>query len=211
MKLYSFPVSPNCQKVLAVARELSIPLDVVNVQILKGEGKTPEFLARNPNGKVPVLEDDGMVLWESNAIISYLAAKASVPSLLPIKPRERAEVDRWVFWSTAHLAPAVGKVAFEKIVKPLTNQGAPDAAAIAAGTSEFEALTKVLDAGLAGREYVAGKLSIADFALGPYFGIARACGLDLGQNARVRGWTERMAARESVKQTMADAQAAMQS
>ena len=75
MKLYLSPASPNCQKVLAVARELDIRLERVNVDIFKGEAKTPAYLAKNPNGRVPLLEDDGLLLWESNAIIAYLASQ----------------------------------------------------------------------------------------------------------------------------------------
>src|SRR5579859_473206 len=148
MKIYAFTPSPNCQKVLAVVRELALPVETIHVDIFKGEAKTPAFLAKNPNGRVPVLEHDGLVLWESNAILAYLASQQPIPSLLPTKPRERAEVDRWLFWQTAHLAPAVGKVAFEKIVKPMTMQGAPDAAIIAAGTTDFAAHAKILDGSL---------------------------------------------------------------
>ncbi len=209
MKLYTYAASPNCQKVLAVARELDISLDRVNVDIFKGEAKTPAYLAKNPNGRVPLLEEDGFVLSESNAIIAYLANQKTVPSLLPTKPRERAEVDRWLSWQSAHLSPAVGKVAFEKMVKPMTKQGTPDTAVIAAATAEFETLAKMLDRALVGREYVAGKLSIADFALGPFIGIAMTCGLDLAPHAQLRAWSERLSARESDKQTKAQTQAAM--
>jgi glutathione S-transferase len=208
MKLYSLAFSPNCQKVLACARELGITLEVVPVDVFKGESRTPAYLAKNPNGKVPVLEDGDLVLWESNAILAYLAAQKTVPSLLPVKPRERAEVDRWLFWATAHLQPAVGKVAFEKIVKPLAGRGAPDAAVVAQGTADFATYATVLDAALEGREYVAGKLSIADFSIGPIIGIARRAGLDLSPYSRIRAWAERMAARESVKHTMGEVQAA---
>jgi glutathione S-transferase len=209
MKIYAFAPSPNCQKVLAVARELGLPFETVHIDIFKGEAKTPAFLAKNPNGRLPVLEDEGFVLWESNAILAYLAAKQAVPSLLPIKPRERAEVDRWLFWQTAHLSPAVSKVAFEKIVKPMAKLGTPDPAVVAAGTAEFAALAKILDEGLAGKEYVAGKLSIADFAIGPHIGVAGACELDFAPFKNLRAWSDRMRARESVKQTMAEAQASM--
>src|ERR1019366_3507379 len=70
-------------------------------------------------------------------------------------------------------------------------------------------LTKVLDAALAGREYLAGKLSIADFAIGPYIGVAMTCGLDLTPHTHLRAWTDRMTARESVRQTKVEAQAAL--
>jgi glutathione S-transferase len=209
MKLYLSVASPNCQKVLAVARELDIDLERVTVDIFKGEARTPAYLAKNPNGRVPLLEDDGLLLWESNAIIAYLASQKASPSLLPAEPRQRAEVDRWLFWQSAHLSPAVSKVAFEKIVKPATRRGTPDAAVIAAGTAEFETLAKVLDAALAGREYVTGKLSIADFAIGPLIGVAGTCGLDLMPYTRLREWSDRMTARESVKQTKAEAHAGM--
>src|SRR5688500_10368705 len=72
MKLYQFPLSPNCQKVVAIAHEVGLPLEIVNVDLFKGQARTPELLAKNPNGRVPVLEDDDFVLWESNAILGYV-------------------------------------------------------------------------------------------------------------------------------------------
>jgi glutathione S-transferase len=100
-------------------------------------------------------------------------------------------------------------VAFEKIVKPMTRQGSPDPALIAAGTAEFATAAKVLDLGLAGKEYVAGKLSIADFTIGLFIGIAGACELDVDSFKNIVAWRDRMKARESVRETMAEAQAAM--
>ncbi len=209
MKMYAFASSPNCWKVLAVARELSLPIEMIPVDLFNGEAKSPAFLAKNPNGRVPVLEENGFVLWESNAILAYLASQQSIPSLLPMKPRERAEVDRWLYWESTHLSPAVWKVGFEKIVKPMLKQ-APDAASTAAGTVDFAAVAKVLDDALDGKEYVAGKLSIADFAIGPFVSLAAgACELDIAPYLNLCAWMARMNARESVKQTMAAAQAAM--
>ena len=83
MKLYQFPLSPNCQKVVALAREVGVPLEVVNLDVFKGATRTPEFLQKNPNGKIPLLEDDGLFLWESNAILGYIAAKADRSDLAP--------------------------------------------------------------------------------------------------------------------------------
>jgi glutathione S-transferase len=166
MKLYDFAYSPNSRKVRAVAYELGIELEHVHVNLLKGESRAPAFLAKNPNGRIPVLEDGDFVLWESNAIIRYLAAtQGKGTALLPATPREHAEVDRWLSWQLAHLGQATSKVAFERVVKKLTGQGEPDQAAIAAGTADFDRLTAVLDAALEGKEYVTGRLSLADFAL----------------------------------------------
>ncbi len=124
MKLYDFAFSPNCRKVRAVAYEIGVPLEHVPIDLLKGEQRGPDFLARNPNGRVPLLEDGDLRLWESNAIILYLATtRGGAPPLVPAGPRERAEVDRWLSWQSAHLSPAMTKVAFERIVKKLTAQG----------------------------------------------------------------------------------------
>ena len=119
MKLYQHPFSPNCQKVVALAHEVGVPLELATVEIFKGESRTPAMLAKNPNGKVPILEDGDFVLWESTAMLAYIAAKAGRADLAPTTPRERAEVDRWTSWQGAHFGPAIRKVAFERVVKKL--------------------------------------------------------------------------------------------
>jgi glutathione S-transferase len=114
-----------------------------------------QWESRDGSGtNVPVLEDGDFVLWESNAIISYLATKHG-SALVPTDARGRAEVDRWLSWQVAHLGPATRKVAFERIVKKVTGQGAPDQALIDAGTAEFAEFTEVLDGALDAKEYVA--------------------------------------------------------
>lgn len=206
MKLYDFAFSPNCRKVRAVAYELGIALRHEHVDLLAGAQRAPAFLAKNPNGRVPVLEDGDLVLWESTAILRYLAAGSP---LAPAAPRAAAEVDRWIAWQLAHLAPAMSKVAFENIVKRLTRRGEPDPARIAEGTAEFDQLTGILDAALAGREWVAGPLSLADFALGAHYSIAGAAGLSVARHPRVEAWLARLSARDSMKRALSDAQASL--
>jgi len=206
VKLYDFPFSPNCRKVRAVAYELGIALEHERVDLLAGGQRAPAFLARNPNGRVPVLEDGDLILWESTAIIRYLAAGSP---LAPSAPRAAAEVDRWIAWQLAHLAPAMSKVAFEKIVKRLTGRGAPDAARVAEGTEEFARLTEILDGTLAGREFVAGSLSLADFALAAHYSLAAAAGLEVAPHRRVESWLARVSARDSMKRALSDAQASL--
>lgn len=205
MKLYDFPFSPNCRKVRAVAYELGIALDHVYVDLLRDEQRGPAFLARNPNGRVPVLEDGDFVLWESTAIQRYLAAGTG---LVPTDRRAAAEVDRWLAWQVAHLAPALRKVAFERIVKPASRRGAPDQAQIDAGTAEVAEVSAVLDRELGTEDFVAGRLSIADFALAAHYSLAPACGIDLTRFERLEAWLARMLARDSMKRALADAQAA---
>jgi glutathione S-transferase len=205
VKLYDFPFSPNCRKVRAVAYEVGIALEHVHVDLLRDEQRTPAFLARNPNGRVPVLEDGDFVLWESTAIQRYLAAGTD---LVPTDLRAAAEVDRWLAWQVAHMAPALRKVAFERIVKPASRRGAPDQAQIDAGMAEVAEVSAVLDRELGTREYVAGRLSIADFALAAHYSLGPACGIDLSGFERLEAWLARMLARDSMKRALADAQAA---
>jgi len=210
MKLYDFAFSPNCRKVRAVAYELGVTLESVHVDLVRGEARMPSFLGLNPNGRVPVLVDGDFVLWESTAIMRYLATQQG-GALVPATAQEQAEVDRWLAWQLAHLGPAMSKVAFERVVKKLTGQGAPDEAVIAAGSAEFAKLTALLDAALEGRDYLAGALSLADFALAAHYSLASTCGLALAPFPRVQAWLARMLDRESMKRALADAHAVMRS
>jgi glutathione S-transferase len=208
MKLYQFALSPNCQKVVALAHEIGAPLDLVTVELFKGESRTPALLALNPNGKVPILEDGDFVLWESTAMLAYLAAKAGRADLAPTTPRERAEVDRWTSWQGGHFSPAIRKVAFERIVKKLAGLGAPDEAVVKAGVEEFTAVARVLEQSLGTNEYLCGPLTIADFALAPSAALTAGCGLDFEPYPRAKAWLARMLSRDSLKKTLADARGA---
>ena len=208
MKLYQLPVSPSCQKVVAVAHEVGVPLELATVELFKGEARTPAMLAKNPNGKVPILEDGDFVLWESTAMLAYIAAKAGRADLAPTTPRERAEVDRWTLWEGAHFGPAIRKVAFERIVKKLAGLGAPDEAVVKVGIEEFAARASVLEQSLGTKEYLCGRLTIADFALAPLAALAASCGLDFEPYPRAKAWLGRMAARDSMKWTLAAARGA---
>jgi glutathione S-transferase len=108
MKLHVAPPSPRAFKVIALANYLRLEYELQPVDLIKGDQMRPQFAALNPNKKMPVLEDDGFVLWESNAITQYLASKKPAAGLLPEDPRRRAEVNRWQFWEVAHWDPTCG-------------------------------------------------------------------------------------------------------
>src|SRR5215831_6039883 len=144
MKLYSHPVSTNARKARLTALHLGIALEEKMVDLKNGEQRTPEFLALNPNGKVPVLDDDGFVLWESNAICQYLAAQVPGNSLLPADARGRAEINRWASWELAHMGQAVVKVAYQKFIKQRLGLGEPDAAIVKQGEEEYARFGAVL-------------------------------------------------------------------
>jgi glutathione S-transferase len=204
MKIYDFPFSPNCRKVRAVVYELGLKPEFSNVHLFKGEQRATDFLAMNPNGRVPVMVDGDFVLWESNAIAAYLATGSH---LLPSTARERAEVDRWCAWQLAHLGPAIGKVAYQRLVKPMAGQGQPDEKIIEEGMADYAKFAGVLEASLGTREYVAGRLSIADFVLASVFTGGATVGLETAPLPRVDAWLGRMLARDSMKRAVADAQA----
>jgi glutathione S-transferase len=208
MKLYQLPLSPNCQKVIALAHEVGTELELVRLDLFKGEARTPAMLAKNPNGKVPILEDGDFVLWESTAMLAYIATKAGRTELAPTTLRERAEVDRWTSWQGAHFSPAIRKVAFERIVKKLAGLGAPDEATVKAGIEEFATVAGVLEQSLGTKEYVCGRLTIADFALVPSAALTASCGLDFSPYPKATAWLERMTARDSVRRTLAAARGA---
>ena len=106
MKLYVHPLSGNSRRALLVATHLELPVERIVVDLTKGEQKGPAHLARNPNGKLPVLDDGGFLLWESRAIMQYLADAVPGQTIYPRDRQARADVDRWLFWCASHMAPA---------------------------------------------------------------------------------------------------------
>src|SRR5215467_3826863 len=133
LKLHVAPPSPRAFKVLAVARHLGLDFELCPVDLLNGAHLRPEFVALNPNKRMPVLEDDGFVLWESNDITQYLASKKPDAGLLPLDPRRRADVSRWQFWENAHWDPACGTLIFERLLKKVFGQGDPTPAEVEKG------------------------------------------------------------------------------
>ena len=167
MRLYYHPVSSNSRRVLLTAHHLGLDLEYVVVDLTKGEHKTPEYLRLNPNGKIPILVDDGFQLWESHAIMQYLADKSPEQDIYPQDVSARADVNRWLFWSAYHFAPAAGLFIRERVSKRLVaGLGEPDEREIARGEALLPAAALVLDRHLAGKQWIAqDRLTLADFAV----------------------------------------------
>jgi glutathione S-transferase len=119
--------------------------------------------------------------------------------------RERADVERWLHWQSAHLGPAISKVAFEGFIKPMTGQGPVDHAAAARAASDFKVHCRVLEASLRNKEYIANRLSVADFALACILNGAAIVGLSVEAFPWTKAWLRRMVARESVRRALAEA------
>jgi glutathione S-transferase len=186
MKLYYFE-TPNARKACTVARYLNAPVEFVRVDLSKGEHKAPAYLAINPNGKVPALEDGDVRLWESAAIMCYLADKAG-SSLWP-KDARQIDVIRWLSWDATHFSRHAGTLFFQRVIKPQFGLGEPDPAAIEEATGFFRQFAGVLDGHLKGRAYLVGDgLTVADFAVGSFLPGAKAAQLPLDEFPEVRRW-----------------------
>ncbi len=166
LTIYGRRSSANVMKPLWAADELGVPFEQVDVGGSFGGNDAPEYLARNPNGLVPTIDDDGFVLWESNAITRYLAAQYGAGSLWPEDPARRAQADRWMDWTLTTVMPMMTPV-FWNLVR--MSDAERDDAAIAAGIRLGNAkVWPILEAHLADHKYVAGdEFSMGDIPLGP--------------------------------------------
>ena len=205
MKLYNSNGSPNALRSRAVIHELGVPVEIIDLDFSKGDNRTPQFLALNPNGKVPTFTDGDVVIWESRAINAYLAAKYPGANLYPVDLAQRAMVDQWSNWQAIHLGPSMQRVAFERVQKKAFGRGDADEAAIAADVKTVADLLPILDAQLAGKEWVTGSLSLADFALATTFILRKRAQLGVEAFPNVTAWIERMEARPAWEKAIAPA------
>lgn len=186
MKLYYYE-TPNPRKPCAVARYLELPVEFIRVDLAQQEHKTPTFLAVNPNGKVPAFADGDVRLWESAAIMCYLADKAG-SDLWP-KDERQIDVVRWLCWDSAHFSRHAGALYFENHIKPGFGMGAPDPAVVEEAAGFFKRFAGVLDDHLSGRDYLVGKgLTVADFAVATILPTAGEAKLPLDGFANVQRW-----------------------
>ena len=187
LRLYDFLESGNGYKVRLLLHQLDIPFERVDLDITRGATRTPEFLAMNPNGRIPLLElPDGSHLAESNAIQWYLADGTP---LLPDDPLDGARVLQWMFFEQYSHEPYIAVVRF------WVHQGLAESRAAEVEERRrrgYQALD-VMETHLAGNDFfVAGRYTIADIALYAYTHVAHEGGFDLGSRRGVRAWLERV-------------------
>ncbi len=201
MRLYHHPFSSNARRAVMAAHLLGTPLELVEVDLMD-EGARRRLGEINPNAMVPVLQDGELLLWESCAIMQYLAELQPEQTLYPQDARARADVNRWMFWACQHFSPAVSVLTWEHAWKGMTGNGEADAAEVARGESAVRRFAAVLEQHLSSREWIAGKaLSLADIAIAPplmYIDIGR---LPVAGMPNLMAWLERIKALTAWKLT----------
>jgi glutathione S-transferase len=195
--LYDTQDSPHARKVRLLAAELGIPLEKVARDPRKGETRSPDYLAKNPNGRVPTLEEDGFILWESPAILKYLAAKRPERALAGGDAKSQGLIDQWLFWWGCGPEAAIDALAWELLIKPkVLKQPGNDPGIMADAHARLARFLPVLDKQLEGRDYIVGPLSIADFAIGPRLDRAPALlNFDITPYRNIAAWLKRLRAK----------------
>ena len=164
LKIWGRANSINVQKVLWCCGELNLKYERIDAGLQFGVNTTPEYKAMNPNALVPTIEDDGMVLWESQAIVRYLARKHGLGTLCPSDPKACADADRWMDWNATTVWLNLRPI-FWNLVR--TPQEKRDMALVNDSRNKLAASMAILDAHLANRKYVIGDaFTMGDIPLG---------------------------------------------
>jgi glutathione S-transferase len=192
LTLHDYLPSQNAWKVRQLLAHLRIPYRTRPVEIFRGEGRRPEFLALNPTGAVPVLElEDGRTLAESNAILEYLATGTRY---LPADPWERAQVARWMYFEEDYVQNGLASLRHWTMTGKLARRSAE---AIAGKRAASVKALRILDAWLGAREFLAGTgYTIADISVYAYVGRADEAGLPLAEYPAVDAWARRVRAQD---------------
>jgi len=200
LKILGRKNSSNVQKVLWTCAELGIPYEREDVGMQFGRNKEPEYLAMNPNGLVPTIVDDGLVLWESNVIVRYLVAKHGSGKLWPADPAERAAADKWMDWSNTVLDRRFGACFIGLVRTPPEKR---DNAQIQASRDETAAALAMLDQALGKTKYVGGaQFTMGDIPLGPTAYRWHNLPIKRENFPNLRGWYERMTQRPAFRENV---------
>ncbi|GLH82876.1 MULTISPECIES: glutathione S-transferase family protein [unclassified Bradyrhizobium] len=167
LTIWGRPNSVNVQKVLWCLAELDIAYERIDAGMQFGRNTEPDYLAMNPNGRIPTLVDGDFVLWESNAIMRYLClAYGSATPLYPAMPQRRAAIERWLDWTLSTVQPTERPLFWGLVRTPPEQR---DMAALQKAADDAAAMWRILDTHLGTRSYLeAESFTLADIALGAY-------------------------------------------
>lgn len=201
--LYATPLSANGRKVLALSHHLGLKPEIKLINVYKGEGRAPEYLAINPWGKIPTLVDGDLKLWESNAILQYLSEAYGEFRLWSRDPKQRADISRWLFWESSHWQPAFTPVLAAFVGPLLVSQAARPAPVHLNWSNEgFQTVVKFLDSHLSQRPFLVGDaLTLADFSVAGMMMYLRPARFPWEAFPHLSAWYERIEELEAWKET----------
>ena len=198
MKLYFFP-SPNPQKVRFALLELGLDCEIIPVDLTRGEQRTPEHLALNPNGRVPVFIDGDLTLWESHAILAYLGENTG--KMWPRSSAGRADALRWLFFLSGHISPPAVDLVYNRIVAKVVGASA-DEDAIARGEKALPNVIRTLEGQLAKNRWLLGDdFTLVECAYGPALHILEKAGFSFEEFPKVRAYTDAIRSRPAWQET----------
>jgi len=198
MKLYHFP-SPNPQKIHFALLELGLECEIVPVDLAKGEHHNPEFLALNPYGRVPVITDGDLTLWESHAILAYLGDK--IGKMWPTSAAGRADALRWLFFLSGHITPPAADLVRNRIVVKFFG-GKRDEDAITRAEKALPDVIRIVDGQLAKRKWLLGDdFTLVDCAYGPILNVAEKAGFSFSDFPKVCAYLDAVRSRPAWKET----------
>jgi glutathione S-transferase len=193
LKIWGRVNSINVQKVLWCCGELGIPFERIDAGLQYGVNNTAEYRARNPNALVPLIEDNGFVLWESQAIVRYLARKHGLGSMCPADDKLCADADRWMDWNATTVWPNLRPIFWNLVRTPLEKRDMP---LVEISRKGLAASMAILNTHLAGRAYVAGtEFTMGDIPLG--VSVHRWFRMDIAREnlPHLAAWYQRLQAR----------------
>ena len=192
IRIWGRPNSVNVQKVMWTVAELGLAHERIDAGGAFGGLEEPGFAERNPNRLIPVIDDEGTVVWESNAIVRYLAARWGQGTLWDADPRTRSEADRWMDWQQTTLAPVLSPLFWGLIRTPAEQR---DPAALAGHARRLGELFGTLDRALADRAFVAGdRLTMGDIPVGCAFHRFGALPIERPALPNLARWYDRLMA-----------------
>ena len=201
LKIYGTKSSSNVQKVLWCCGEIGLEFERLDIVETFGALKAPGYLALNPNGLMPTLDDDGFILWESNVVVRYLCAKHSLGKLCPSNLAQRADGERWMDWQQTSLVPQIGP-AFRALLRTPREEMPADKLAVV--LQKAGDLWRMLDTRLATREYVGGaSLTMADLSLGNAIHRWYKFPIEHPDLPHLRAWYDRCCQRPAYQQHIA--------
>jgi glutathione S-transferase len=198
LRIWGRTNSSNVQKVLWCCAELGLGHERIDAGRQFGVVDTPEYRRLNPNGLVPTIDDDGFVIWESNAIVRYLAGRYGAGGLCPEDLQARAAADRWMDWQVTTIGPPVGVVFLGLVRTPPEQRDLPAIREAAATAGE---IWRIFDADLADKDYAAGDaLTMGDIPLGVMAYRWYQLDVERPELPTLRAWYERLAARPAFRE-----------